>query len=761
MKRFVKCLNAFLSLVIVFTVAFLATTSNVFADEASTFGNWKPGQTVNATEGDPYTSVTGHKYGLKKFSFMKYKPDGSKEIVTSTQSEGYTDKKFYVGDTFAYCIESGRPFKGGDYVSSDVDLSDYMKLLDTHVPAARNGIMLAMLYGYNQSSSLPSTGQIECKFNADDFAYATQIIIWEYQSGIRTSPTEIKDLSYRGYTIKADNYVQWIEGQPAKNCYNWILKQMSQHWVYPSFAGASSGEAKIQVMKYNPSSGKYSVTLRDTNNTLCDLIFPATSGITVTRNGNQYTFSTSQTINSPVTLTAKKKVPSDTGNFLIWSNGKDQTLATGVSNPVQFFVKLQTEAVGEVKVAKQTTDHTGEVIKLSGAAFDLMVKDGDGWSKATTLVESKTGEYTLPTNAQGYYSYNLQIGKTYKIVETSAPTGVVNTGWESEEFTYSNAGAKYTYTCSNEIPTGEIRVVKTDSMVGFTLKGAVFEITAAEDITYSLNGTTYTRYHKGDVVGEMTTDAEGVASLGGLYYGTYVVTETKAPDGYHILIPSFTATVKSPEDYKPTTIYPSASIGVTSYDVESTVNGEAQVENRPKLAQLTVHKTGQGNQDLSGIKLQLFDSEGKVVQWKLQEDGTYAAMLPQDGTWIPADETDTLITSDNGRVELVNIPYGTYTLREIQTEAGYQLLPNPVTITLPYELSGEKDTSGGEVYYSGNTNFYYHLTYDLRNTLVYRLPATGGYVTWIIGIGVAMVALGITIIVYCTKRKRNEGENKE
>lgn len=753
MKRLHKKL-CFIWIAVFFFAAIITTVSpSVYASE------WKPGQTVSTSEGGAYTSVTGHKYGMLEFSFMRYYTDGSRKIFNSVQAAGYTDKKFYVGDTFAYCIESGQPFGGGNYVSSEAELSTYMAWLNIYAPNAQDGMMLAMMYGYNQSSPLPSTSQIGCNFSADDFAYATQIIIWEYQSGIRTSPTKIQNLSYGGRTIYANNYVRWIEGYPAKNCYNWILKQMSQHLVYPSFAGASSATAKTQVMKYNPSNGKYSVTLTDTNNTLCDLKFPATSGITVTRNGNQYTFSTSQIIENPVTLTAQKKVPNDDDNFLIWSNGKDQTLATGVSDPVQFFVSLQTEPVGEVKVTKQTTDYTGKVIKLSGATFDLMVKDGDSWSKATTLVESKTGEYTLPTNAQGYYSYNLQIGKTYKIVETSAPTGVVNTGWQSEEFTYSKAGAKYTYTCSNEIPTGEIRVVKTDSMAGFTLEGAVFEITAAEDITYSLNGTTYTRYRKGDVVGEMTTDAKGVASVGGLYYGTYVVTETKAPDGYHILIPSFTATVKSPENYKPTTIYPSASIGVTSYDVGSTVNGEAQVENRPKLAKLTVHKTGQGNQDLSGIKLQLFDSDGKVVQWKQQEDGTYAAMLPQDGVWIPANKTDTLITSENGRVELVNIPYGTYTLREIQTEAGYQLLPNPVTITLPYEVSGEKDTSGGEVYYSGNTNFYYHLTYDLRNTLVYRLPATGGYVIWVIGIGVAMIALGITIVAYCTKR--NKEENKE
>ena len=714
------------------------------SSEAVVLANFSPGQTVNTREGGPYTSVTGHKYAMMQYRFMRYYSDGTKKIINNTKPEGRTEVKYYVGNTFAYCIESGRPFNGGNYVASDAGRSNYIELLDMHLPGAVDGIKFAMLYGYNPSASLPSTSQIGCNFNADDFAFATQIIIWEYQSGIRTSATKIQNLSYGGQTIYADNYVKWINGYPAKNCYNWILKQMEKHITRPSFAGSTSSAAPVQTMRYNPQTGKYSVTLTDTNNTGCDLKFPATSGITVSRNGNQYTFSTSQTITNPVTLTMQKNIPRDTGTFLIWSNGKDQTLATGIDDPVKFFVKLKTEPMGEVKVVKQTTDHTGKVVKLSGAVFDLMVKDGTSWTKATTLEESKTGEYTLPTNAQGYYSYTLQVGKTYKVVETAAPSGVVNTGWESEEFTYA-AGGKYSYNCTNEIPTGGIKLEKTDDLAGFPLEGAVFEVTAAQDITYSLNGTTYTRFHKGDVVGQMTTDASGMASMSGLYYGTYTVTEVQAPDGYHILIPSFTVTVAAPTDYQSTTVYPSAAIGVATYDgVTSTPDGGAQLTNRPMLANLTIHKSGQGDKDLSGVKLQLVDAQGNVVTWSQQEDGSYAAMLVQDGQWVPAQGVDTVITDAQGRVELVNIPYGTYTLREIQTEAGYQLLPNPVTITLPYEVAGEKDSSGGEVYYSNGTNYYYHLTYDLRNTLVYRLPATGGYAVWLMSAGLALAFLCVT-----------------
>ena len=154
----------------------------------ATMSAWSPGEVVNTWEGEPYTAITGHEYALMKFSFMRYYSDGTKEIKTSTQSSGYTDKKFYVGDVLAYCVESGKGFYGGDYTGSDSGTSNYLKLL---TPQAQRGIMLAMLCGYNPAylQGMPSAKEVGCAFNVDDFAFATQVIVWEYQSNLRTSPT--------------------------------------------------------------------------------------------------------------------------------------------------------------------------------------------------------------------------------------------------------------------------------------------------------------------------------------------------------------------------------------------------------------------------------------------------------------------------------------------------------------------------------------------------------------------------------------------
>ena len=328
---------------------------------------WRPGEVVETWIGEAYTSVTGHAYGMQTFSFVRYYSDGTKEIKTSTQSSGYTDKKFYVGDVLAYCVESGKGFYGGDYTGSDSGTSNYLKLL---TPQAQRGIMLAMLCGYNPAypQGMPSAKEVGCAFNVDDFAFATQVIVWEYQSNLRTSPTKIGSYSYAGRTIGANNYVRWIEGYPAKNCYDWILKQMAQHETVPSFAGD-----QVHTMVYDVEQGKYTVTLTDTHNTGEDIVFSQTSGITVERNGNQYTFATSQSISNPVTLVSQKDVPAHTGGFLIWSNGVGQTLATGAQDPVYFTVKLTTQPTGSLDVTKTGKDGQG----LSGVRLQLRDEQGN------------------------------------------------------------------------------------------------------------------------------------------------------------------------------------------------------------------------------------------------------------------------------------------------------------------------------------------------------------------------------------------------
>lgn len=61
--------------------------------------------------------------------------------------------------------------------------------------------------------------------NEDDYSLATQEIIWEYQQGIRTSPTT----RVNNGNIRANQFYDEIKGRPAELAYNWILSKMAAH----------------------------------------------------------------------------------------------------------------------------------------------------------------------------------------------------------------------------------------------------------------------------------------------------------------------------------------------------------------------------------------------------------------------------------------------------------------------------------------------------------------------------------------------------
>ena len=78
----------------------------------------------------------------------------------------------------------------------------------------------------------------------------------------------------------------------------------------------------------------------------------------------------------------------------------------------------------------------------------------------------------------------------------------------------------------NDRIMGRIRIVKTDSLTGKPLAGAVFTVTRlsgpASDHAADV----------GKVVATLTTNAQGIAETGLLPWGEYKITETGVPDGY-------------------------------------------------------------------------------------------------------------------------------------------------------------------------------------------------------------------------------------
>lgn len=174
---------------------------------------------------------------------------------------------------------------------------------------------------------------------------------------------------------------------------------------------------------------------------------------------------------------------------------------------------------------------------------------------------------TVVTNWTGdAYVYGLPYGH-YSAVETTASEGyLVNDAWKVEfDIAGEEGESGLTATGENivcdldteesalpeDVIRGNIEIKKRDwetggdkPLGGSTLAGAEFSVTNTSNHPVVVNGKTY---GVGDVVATLVTDENGYAKVDELPYGTYVLRETKAPEGY-VTNPAWMAIVMIRED---------------------------------------------------------------------------------------------------------------------------------------------------------------------------------------------------------------------
>ncbi len=95
----------------------------------------------------------------------------------------------------------------------------------------------------------------------------------------------------------------------------------------------------------------YTLTVTDTNNLKIDLEALKGSGVSVTRNGNEYTFHQQADDDGPGAFEFRKDIPV-ANDMLIWGRPGYQTMMTGASDPVSFFVKIKIETYGTAKLSR-------------------------------------------------------------------------------------------------------------------------------------------------------------------------------------------------------------------------------------------------------------------------------------------------------------------------------------------------------------------------------------------------------------------------
>ncbi len=445
------------------------TFCGIFVSGSITAYAWpsREGEVCSSLVGGRYTGADGRYYYTPNYApYLIYDENGNTHIGTTDGR--HARRKLLLdngGETQQiYCVEAEVEFDNSSdsYTSTSGRNSRYFQNLPFSV---QYGILCASVYGWQPGKPLPIEG-----INEDDYSYATQMIIWEYQQQIRTSATDRHDNG----EISGNMYYDSLAGRPAELAYNWILGQIANHGRIPSFAGNSEGNAPCYTMKYDHTTGQYRLTLTDENQLLCGLYLEGDSnGISVSRSGNQYTFSTGQMISSPVTLGVQKEVALYGSGLLIWGRPGYQTMMTGVQDPLQFFIRLETETFGTCKIVKDSEDGVVAGIRFSisgNGVNESIVTGADG----TADIQLLPGVYTVTEQSEDRYEpQNIQT-----VTIASGQTAAV--------------------TFSNLLKRGDLKVVKTS------------EDHLVEGVTFHLYGTSLS----GLPVDEYAvTDEQGVATF--------------------------------------------------------------------------------------------------------------------------------------------------------------------------------------------------------------------------------------------------------
>ena len=333
-----------------------------------------------------------------------------------------------------------------------------------------------------------------------------------------------------------------------------------------------------------------------------------------------------------------------------------------------------------IKIVKKDAE-TGNTIPYAGAGFQLYDLNGNLITMTFTYPEVTTID-TFYTTADGYLitPQTLEYGKGYSLVEVQAPYGYVldsepvyfdveqsdsteESGITVIEVVRSNLAQKGTITVSK---SGEVFSSVSENNGLYQpifavsgLEGAVYEITAAEDI-YTLDGTL--RASKGEVVDTVTTGADGTAKSKELYLGKYEVKEITAPFGM----------VLNDEIHSVELVYAGQNMAVT--ETATSFYNERQRVGIDLTKSLEVDKN-------YGI-----DNNGEIFDVTF---GLYAEkdIVAADGTVIPADGLIEIISFDeNGYGKAAtDLPFGSYYVKEISTNSAYIISDQKYPVTFEYQ----------------------------------------------------------------------------
>ena len=640
----------------------------------------------------------------------------------------------YEGDS-CYCIEPGVSLYTGDKLSKEAESfwdnypSKYNKTIDPDTIKVYLGRI--MQYGYTGKNSVDWVSTNSSK--ADDCAkhLATQLLVWETVIGERDENFNHVDATKHGkHNIKEIISSKHPLRSKIFSHYSRIEKSVKQHTTVPSFASRSKSKARSIELKWNGKN--YSTTINDTNGVLANYDFSG-SGLTFSKSGNSLTITAEKAPKDDILITVNKK-NSQRKAVITWTDekigpqsGQLQDIVTfgqSVSDPVKAYLNVKV-SLGNAKLKKVSED--GEVANVR---FHI---SGNGISKDVTT--NANGEINIANLTPGNYQISEYTDVKYVSQDTQTVT-IVSGQTASVQF-------------SNVLKKFRVNVTKQDYEKGHAqgdakLGGAVYGLYKGDELiaqyTTDSNGSFTTDYF---VCGTDWTVREISPSEGYLLNDTvyrvgadprdYNIEYNTAPDmtvmeqvikgkisiikhtddgetqietpekgaEFQIYLKSSGSFVNADKDERDTIVCDEdgfASTKLLPYGVY-TVHQTKGWDGREKITDFDVFINTDGKTYKFLINNKNFESYLKVVKI----DKETGKRIPYEGaafeiydsnnhritmqyTYPQVTSIHTFYTNKEGYlITPERLPYGYYTLKEVQAPYGYVLDDTPIPFVISQE----------------------------------------------------------------------------
>lgn len=627
----------------------------------------------------------------------------------------------------AYCIEFGKDMGENGQKETITDI-EKVPAWDKFNATQKAGITRATIYGYPNFTYGVSNEAAQV---------ATQFVVWEYSQGYRTSadgnnPTaglngtssKIENaIEAAGFDVRRQYYDSGVVVyDDVMTAYKGILNGIKTHRTIPSF------NSNTVELKWNDSNNRYETKVTDSNGVLANFaITSGNSNLKFSKSGNTLTIYSASAVNSATTVTMTKNcttVGADIG-FVPDDQDYNQSLVGRLTDPVTATFKVKT-ATGNAQIIKTSEDGEIEGIKftISGNGLTYI---GMTDSKGVFLKENiPAGTYTVTEESIDKYVPQ----KSQTVTVRGGETATVNfdnilkkfrvkvVKSDIEEGTAqgdaSLAGATYglfkgdelidTYvTDSNASFTTEYYICDTDwtlkeldASEGYLVNSTVYKV-GADPKLYTIEYNTTNNEVKEQVI------KGNIAIIKHTDDGSTQIETPEKGAEFQIYLKSAGSFVNADEDERDTIVCDEdgfASSKMLPYGVY-TVHQTKGWDGREKIKDFDVFINSDGKTYKFLINNSNFESYVKVVKLdaetgkQIAYSGAGFEIYDSEGhrvnmqfTYPQITTIHTFYTNSEGYlITPQTLPYGDYTLVEVEAPYGYVLDSTPIPFSITQENS--------------------------------------------------------------------------